>query len=303
MPFTFTRTFRVRYSECDAYGHLNNANYLRYMQETAFDASAAAGLGMDRYAEMRRVWLVHGTDIEYLRPLRYNDRVDVTTWVADYSRATSRRRYEFHLPGSGELVARAHTDWVFIDTATNRPAPIPDSVKAAYFPEGLPASFPPHERFPSPPPPPPGVFKTIRRVAFRDLDSAQIVNNPVYLDYIEDAGMQVVAAHGWPAPRMMAAGFAIFIRRHQIEYLLPGRLDDELEIATWASQVRRSTAVRHYTITRRGDKRLLARVHSLGVWINLATGRPIRIPPDFIADFAPNLVMDEDSAAPENRAG
>jgi acyl-CoA thioesterase FadM len=35
---------------------------------------------------------------------------------------------------------------------------------------------------------------------------------------------------------------------------------------------------------------LLARIDSLGVWIDLATGRPIRIPAEFIADFAPNLV-------------
>ena len=40
--FTHIITFRVRYSECDSLGHVNNTHYLRYMQETAFDASAAA---------------------------------------------------------------------------------------------------------------------------------------------------------------------------------------------------------------------------------------------------------------------
>ena len=52
MPLTHTRTFRVRHYECDAYGHLNNANYLRYMQETAFDASAAAGYDLERYNKL-----------------------------------------------------------------------------------------------------------------------------------------------------------------------------------------------------------------------------------------------------------
>jgi acyl-CoA thioester hydrolase len=121
MPLTHTRTFRIRYYECDAYGHLNNANYLRYMQETAFDASAAAGYGPDRYAELNRIWLVYTTDIEYLRPLRFNDIVEVKTWVADFQRARSRRAYEFRLAGSDDLVARAHSDWVFLDTVTNRP--------------------------------------------------------------------------------------------------------------------------------------------------------------------------------------
>ena len=58
MPLTHTRTFRVRYYECDAHGHLNNANYLRYMQETAFDASEAAGYDLARYEAMERLWLV-----------------------------------------------------------------------------------------------------------------------------------------------------------------------------------------------------------------------------------------------------
>ena len=37
MPLTHVRSFRVRHYECDAFGHLNNTNYVRYMQETAFD--------------------------------------------------------------------------------------------------------------------------------------------------------------------------------------------------------------------------------------------------------------------------
>lgn len=290
MPLTHTRTFRIRYYECDAYGHLNNANYLRFMQEAAFDASAAAGFGPERYAALNRIWLVYTTDIEYLHPVRFNDVVEVKTWVSDFQRARSRRAYEFRLAGSDDLVARAHSDWVFLDTVTNRPTPIPPELKQAFFPEGVPARFPANERFPSAPPPPPGVFKTHRRVTWRDIDSAQIVNNPVYLEYIEECGFQAVAAHGWPVERMSAHGFAIFIRRHQIQYQQPARLDDELEVATWASGVRRSTAIRHYTIQRLNDGELLARIDSLGVWIDLATGRPIRIPAEFIADFAPNLV-------------
>src|SRR4029453_13245418 len=124
MPLIHERTFRVRYGECDALGHVNNAHYLRYMQETAFDASAAAGYGMDRHDEMKRLWLARQTEIEYLRPLRYGGSVTVKTWVADFRRVTSRRDYELRLAGSGELVARAYTDWVFMDSETGKLAVI-----------------------------------------------------------------------------------------------------------------------------------------------------------------------------------
>ncbi len=73
MTLTHERTFRVRHYECDSYGHVNHANYLRYMQETAFDASASAGYDVERYHEINRTWLVRESDITYLVPLSYGD--------------------------------------------------------------------------------------------------------------------------------------------------------------------------------------------------------------------------------------
>ena len=159
MPRVHERTFRVRYYECDTYGCVKHASYLNYMQEAAFDASAAAGYSMARYAAMDRYWLVRETDIEYLHPLHYGDSVQVTTWVADFRRIRSRRVYELRQVGSDILVARANTDWVFLDVATGRPASIPRDMMVAFFPEGVPERGSPRPRFPSVPPPPTGVFR------------------------------------------------------------------------------------------------------------------------------------------------
>jgi acyl-CoA thioester hydrolase len=290
MPLVYERTFRVRYSECDALGHVNNAHYLRYMQEAAFDASAAAGYGVPRYAEMHRVWLARQTEIEYLRPLFYGDAVTVKTWVADFRRVSSRRNYELRLVGTGEPVARAFTDWAFMDTEANRPAIIPPEAIAAFFPEGEPPPAPPRERFAVAPPPPAGVFTWRRHVTWDEIDTAGYVNNPVFLTYAEDCGIHAIAAFKWPIARMMAEGCAIVARKNQVEYLQPGLLGDELEIATWVSDVKRVSAMRHYTITRVSDSTLLARVHTLGVWMNLRSGQPQRVPAELLADFAPNIV-------------
>ncbi len=289
VPLTHTRTFRVRYYECDAYGHVNNANYLRYMQEAAFDASTAAGYSPARYAQIGRQWLVRETDIEYLRPLRYGDSVQVKTWVTDFRRVTSRRAYEFYQ--GAELGARAHTDWAFLDSATGQPVTIPSELIAAFFPDGPPDSIPSREKFPSAPPPPASLFSIRRRVTWQDIGPAQHVNNAVYLAYVDDCGMQVLAAYGWPLARMAAEQFAIIVRRHRIQYRQPALLDDELEVATWVSDVKRATAVRHYTINRVKDNTLVARAHTLYVWVDLTTRQPIRIPPQFLADFAPNIVL------------
>lgn len=292
MPAVYERAFRVRYDECDAYGHVNHANYLRYMQETAFDASADVGYDFGAYDSMNRYWLVRDTDITFLRPLAYGDTVIVKTWVADFRRVRSRRMYELRLMATGEPVATAHTDWVFLDATTLRPASIPPRMVTAFMPDGQSADLIERERFPEPPAPPPGVFRTRRRVKWRDIDRAQHVNNTTYLVYLEECGIEFVRQEGWSIERMMSAGFGIIARRYRIEYKQPALMDDQLEITTWVSDMKRATAVRHYTVSRISDGQLLACARALWVWVDLKTGKPIRIPSDFKKDLAGNIIQE-----------
>jgi len=290
MPATFERDFRVRYYECDAFGHLNNANYLRYMQETAFDASASLGYDLKRYQAMNRLWWVRENEVEYLQPVYYSDVLRVKTWVADAQRATSLRVYEVTNLSTGVLVARGSTIWVYLDTKTGRPASIPDEVMLAYVPEGFPASQPERLPFPKAPPAPSGVFTTTRKVSWRDLDGQGHVNNVVYLEYAEECGWQALAAYGWQVDQLMAEGHAVLVRKNQIRYRQPAALGDELEISTYVSGVRHSTAMRHYFICRKNDGVLLAEIHALGVWVELATGRPKRFSTRFLESFGENIV-------------
>lgn len=288
---THTATLPVRYDECDMYGHVNHATYLRYMQEAAFAASAAVGYDATRYEMMDRAWLVRESDVHYLSPLRYGDSVDIKTWVLDFRRVRSRRAYEMRRNDTEELVARAVTDWIFVDRTTQRPVSIPSTVAAAYLPDGAPQDAPPRQRFPQSPPPPPGVYRQHRRVQWSDVDPTQHVNNAVYLSYLEDCAIRDAVSRGWPISRMIEeGGFAIVARRYRIEYRGQALLDDELEVATWISDVKRATAVRHYTIRRAADGELLTRARALWVWVDLGTGRPTRIPQAFISDFASNIV-------------
>jgi acyl-CoA thioester hydrolase len=291
MPATHHETFRVRYYECDAYGHLSNTNYLRWMQEAAFAASSAVGYDFARYDEIGYLWLVRETDIEYLAPLTYGDEVQVKTWVMDFRRFLSRRAYEFTHLRTGQISARASTDWAYVKAEPLQPAMIPQAMRLAFFPEGAPQEGARRDRFPTPPPPPASVFSIRKRVEWRDIDTMWHVNNAMYLAYIEDAGIQVCAAHGWPMQRMRDEGFGILARRHRIEYRQSAQIGDELEIATWFSDAQRSTAYRHYTIRRVMDREILARVRTLHVWVDLKTGRPIRIPGHFLDDFADNLAV------------
>ena len=136
MPKTFERSFRIRAYECDAYGHVNHANYLRFMQEAAIEASADVGYDTHRYNETGLFWLIRETDISYHAPLFYGDSLTVRTWIADFRRVRSRRMYEFLRAGDSEPVALASTDWVLLERANLRPVVIPSEMIEAFVLEG-----------------------------------------------------------------------------------------------------------------------------------------------------------------------
>jgi acyl-CoA thioester hydrolase len=87
----------------------------------------------------------------------------------------------------------------------------------------------------------------------------------------------------------MAAGVGIVARRYRIEYREPAVMDDELEVTSYLADVKRATAVRHNEIRRVADGALLARAYALWVFVDLATGKPVRVPGDFIESFRPNV--------------
>ena len=289
MAAVHERSFRVRFYECDLYGHVNHANYLRYMQEAAFDASAAVGYDFERYDELGCFWLVLQTGITYFRPLTFGDTLIVKTWVSDFRRATSRRRYELRVAESGELVAEAYSDWIYIDGESQRPARVPPQMVAAFTPAaGLPPAAK-REPFPEFPAPPDGVYCMRRRARWSEIDGAGHVNNAAYLSFLEDCAMEMMAAYDWPAARMHAEGFGIVAREYRIQYVAPALLDDELEVASWVSEVKRASALRHYTITRVSDGESILRAQAWWVWVDVDSGRPLRIPADFLAAFAGNV--------------
>jgi acyl-CoA thioester hydrolase len=289
MPVTFTAAFRVRHYECDAYGHLNNVNYIRYMQETALDATAAVGRGSDWYAQAGYTWRIYDTDIEYLQPLLHNDQVEVTTWVEDFRRVRSRRVYEFRRAGSPDLAARAATDWIFLDAATLQPRTIPPAVIQAYMPDASENQPIPRAKLPVPPPPPPGMYTLPKRVEWRDIDTVGHVNNAAYFNYIEDVSTQVGRHFGWSMPRMLAEGVVMVMRQMRIVYLQPALMDDDLLIHTWLSDAKRISVVRHYLLERPSDGAKLAQARGLWVCFDLKTQRPIRITPAMMEAFASNV--------------
>jgi YbgC/YbaW family acyl-CoA thioester hydrolase len=112
----------------------------------------------------------------------------------------------------------------------------------------------------------------------------------VYLSYIEDCGIQAVAAHGWPISRMTAGGFGVVARQHRIDYQQLAALDEDLEVITWFTEPHETTTLRYTTITRLSDGALVSQARTRHVWIDLATGKAAPPPATFLADLMPSVV-------------
>jgi acyl-CoA thioester hydrolase len=284
----YTTTFTVRQYECDAYGHLNNVTYVRWMQEVAIEASAYVGWTLDRLNALNSAWVIRETDIEYLLPLYYGETVTVRTWVEDFRKVRSLRRYEF-LRADGTKVAHATTDWVYIDKTTQQPLAIPTDMMHDYRPDDAVPTLA-RDKFPVAPPPPAKPFVLSKRVEWRDIDTLGHANNASYFTMIEDAGFQASRAFGWGVANLIQNKVAVVARSLRVNYLQAAQVDDDVTITTYLSNLKRIMAHRHFIIRRVHDNALLAQARALFVFINYDTLQPIRPPQHMLNDFQGHIV-------------
>ena len=132
MPVVFESLRHVIPEEIDQLGHVNNLVYLKWMIEAALEHSAAQGWPAERHHEMGAGWVVKSHFIEYLRPAFASEKILIKTWVAEMKRVSSLRRFEILRADDATLLARAETNWAFIDYSTSAPRRIPDDVTAAF---------------------------------------------------------------------------------------------------------------------------------------------------------------------------
>jgi acyl-CoA thioester hydrolase len=217
-----TRRFVAADAELGAGGEMRSSSLVRRLQETAVEASTEAGFPPEWYVGAGTTWLVRRSTIAFGEPIRAGETLEVRTWVDDFRRVRSIRRYEVRR-ADGALVAGATTDWVYLELATGRLLRVPEAMIAGFVPEGPVPSLPrepialgaPSE----------AAVRTSRRVEPADLDALGHVNNAVYVDYVEAAVAAALAGRVLPPPLRAAT--------HDVEYVAEARLGEELECVVW----------------------------------------------------------------------
>jgi len=132
MPRIFIDRFTVGADSIDLNGHVNNQEYVRWMQDVATAHSSAQGWTLARYLAAGVTWVIRSHFIEYLRPAFRDDEILLATWVAGMDAQRSPRQYRFVRARDGKTLVEAETRWVFCDLQSGRPRDIPADVAAAF---------------------------------------------------------------------------------------------------------------------------------------------------------------------------
>lgn len=139
-PRSFTATITVRHRDADELGHVNNAVYLTYAVEAAYQHAESAGFGLDYMRALGGYFVVRHSEIDYHRPAKPGEVLLVTTSITEMRGMRATRRTEMIDSESGKSVASARMDYVWVD-AKGRPARIPHEA-LVIFGLGSPAGNP-----------------------------------------------------------------------------------------------------------------------------------------------------------------
>jgi acyl-CoA thioester hydrolase len=76
--------YTIRFTDCDPFGHLNNARYIDYFLNGRDDhLKDAYDLDLTHFYQQGVSWLVASHEISYLRPAAYNERVSIQSSVIE----------------------------------------------------------------------------------------------------------------------------------------------------------------------------------------------------------------------------
>jgi acyl-CoA thioester hydrolase len=126
-------------------------------------------------------------------------------------------------------------------------------------------------------------------VEAHDIDELDHVSNVRYVHWMNRAAVEHSNVLGWTLERYREIGGVFVVRRHEIDYLYPAVLGDRITLFTWPHSIDRASAERKHEIRRDSDGKVLARGLNLWVFVDVKTGRPLRIPPEVAASFDPKL--------------
>ncbi len=126
----FTRTITATPADIDELGHVNNAVWVRWIQDmaTAHWQAVAPAEHIAAY-----IWVVTRHEIDYRGNVAAGESVIGETWVPDKPVGARFNRHVRFTGADGKVKVQAITTWALIDRASGRLARVRDEIAAPFL--------------------------------------------------------------------------------------------------------------------------------------------------------------------------
>lgn len=125
----------VRWGDMDGLGHVNNTCYFRYMEQARIEWLHAVARQRGQPDQAMGSVIVNAS-CTFLVPIVYPAEIDVHMYLAVPGRTSVMSSYDIRQ--EGRSMAEGSAKIVWMDTATGRPTPLPDVVRAVFEPRAVP---------------------------------------------------------------------------------------------------------------------------------------------------------------------
>jgi len=129
---TFSWPVRVYYEDTDSGGVVYYANYLRFMERARSEWLRSLGVEQDQLIEQEGIlFAVRHVDLDYFKPARFNDQLEVTSRVLDQGRASINFEQIITRLDAGTKteLCRGQVKIACLDARAFRPRPIPEFLR------------------------------------------------------------------------------------------------------------------------------------------------------------------------------
>ncbi|PTQ73726.1 thioesterase family protein [Pseudomonas sp. GV071] len=128
-------------------------------------------------------------------------------------------------------------------------------------------------------------------VAADDIDGLGHANNAVYVSWLERCAWRHSQSLGLDLVEYRRLDRAMAVVRHEVDYLASAYEGDELQVATWIIESDQKLRMsRHFQLIRPADGVTLLRAKTTFVCIELSSGKPKRMPQEFLDGYGPAVL-------------
>ncbi|HAA44566.1 MAG: thioesterase superfamily protein [Halomonas sp. 54_146] len=133
LPDPFVIDIRVAEEAIDDYHHVNNSEYLRWIEQVSWAHSEALGLSLERYQALDRAMVVHRHELDYLAPAFAGDELQLATWIVECDgRFRLTRRFQLVRSNDAKTLLHARTRFACVALSSGRPKRLPEEYQRIY---------------------------------------------------------------------------------------------------------------------------------------------------------------------------